>query len=66
VGGLLRGIFGTKKWMAELERESGRAKSKAKTTASHQNGRKNGKRGGRPRKTAVQASTTTKLGRKAA
>ncbi len=42
---LLKGIMGTKKWMAaQLGAAGGRARSQAKTEAA----RENGKRGGRP------------------
>lgn len=62
VGGLVRGVFGTKKWMAELARAGGRVKSKAKAAA-----RENGKKDARSRKpTASSASSTNKRGRKAA
>jgi len=43
---LLSGVFGTRKWMAELGRRGGKARSLAKAAAS----RRNGRRGGRPRK----------------
>lgn len=53
VKSLLEGIFGTRKWMknlnehlAEIGRRGGQAKTKAKTEASRQNGQK----GGRPKK----------------
>ena len=46
VAGLVRGIFGTKHWMAMLGRAGGRVSSKAKAAAA----RENGKRGGRPAK----------------
>jgi hypothetical protein len=49
VPGLMSGIFGTRKYMAQL---AGRATSDAKAAAA----RENGKKGGRPRKTA--AATT--------
>ncbi len=63
VGGLVRGVFGTKKWMAELERTGGRVKSKAKAAAA----RANGKKDNRLRKTAASsASSAGKRGRKAA
>ncbi|VXD20407.1 conserved hypothetical protein [Planktothrix serta PCC 8927] len=42
---LVRGIFGTKSWMAELGRKDGQSTSKAKSEAA----RKNGKKGGRPK-----------------
>jgi hypothetical protein len=45
IAGLLKGIFGTKAWMAELGRTGGKATTEAKRTAS----RANGKLGGRPR-----------------
>lgn len=52
VGGLLKGHFGTQKWMsglrehlAEIGRKGGRAKTSAKRAASAENGKK----GGRPR-----------------
>ncbi|MGH9769264.1 MAG: DUF2442 domain-containing protein [Blastocatellia bacterium] len=62
VGGLVRGVFGTKAWMKELGRAGGRVKSKAKAAASRANGRK----GGRPRKADASNSVVTKRGRKAA
>jgi hypothetical protein len=46
VPGLLEGVFGTRKWMAEIGRRGGKARSKSKTRSSRANGRK----GGRPRK----------------
>ena len=47
IPGLLQGLTGTKRWMAQqLGREGGKAKSAAKATASAANGRL----GGRPRK----------------
>jgi hypothetical protein len=46
VGGLVRGVFGTRLWMAELGRKGGRSTSAAKRAAA----RANGKRGGRPPK----------------
>ncbi|HEY0546499.1 MAG TPA: DUF2442 domain-containing protein [Pyrinomonadaceae bacterium] len=45
VPGLIAGIFGTRRWMAELGRQGGRVTSEAKRTAV----RENGKKGGRPR-----------------
>lgn len=46
VPGLLRGIYGTRQWMAEMGRRGGAVKSGAKRKAS----RANGMKGGRPRK----------------
>lgn len=49
IPGLLQGIYGSRRWMAqEFGAAGGRARSKAKTAAA----RKNGKLGGRPRKHA--------------
>ncbi len=48
VPGLLDGVFGTRKWMAELGRRGGSVRTPAKAAAS----RKNGMKGGRPRKIA--------------
>lgn len=45
VPGLIAGLFGTRRWMAELGRQGGRITSEAKRTAV----RENGKKGGRPR-----------------
>ncbi len=45
VPGLLNHVFGTARWMAELGRIGGSAKSRAKTRAA----RANGQRGGRPK-----------------
>jgi hypothetical protein len=50
VPALLRGVFGSKSWMArELGAEGGRARTIAKVAASRENGRK----GGRPKKVAT-------------
>jgi hypothetical protein len=49
VPGLLRGIYGTKKWMAEIGRSGGSVKSVAKKRAA----RANGLKGGRPRRKEV-------------
>jgi hypothetical protein len=46
VPGLLRGIYGSTKWMAEIGRSGGSAKSVAKKRAA----RVNGLKGGRPRR----------------
>ncbi len=45
---LLEGVFGTRRWMAEVGRRGGSVQSAAKTRAA----RKNGRKGGRPRKAA--------------
>lgn len=46
LGGLMNGVFGTRKWMSELARRGGRATSPAKAAAA----RANGAKGGRPRR----------------
>lgn len=47
VPALLKGVFGSRKWMAQrMGAAGGRARTKAKSTAA----RENGKRGGRPKK----------------
>ena len=51
VPGLLRGVYGNKKWMAEIGRSGGSAKSAAKKRAA----RVNGVKGGRPRQEKVAA-----------
>lgn len=48
VPGLLAGIFGTRRWMAQLGKKGGDVRSPAKAAAAKRNGRK----GGRPRKNA--------------
>jgi hypothetical protein len=48
--GLLEHRFGTKRWMNEIGRRGGLAKSAAKTKAA----RRNGLKGGRPRLSALQ------------
>ena len=45
LSGLLMGIFGGKRWMSELGRRGGSARTESKSAASRANGRK----GGRPR-----------------
>jgi hypothetical protein len=45
---LLKGIYGTGRWMAEIGRQGGSVQSDAKRVAA----RANGAKGGRPRKTA--------------
>jgi hypothetical protein len=49
VPALLKGILGSQRWMAELGRKGGEAKSAKKAEAA----RKNGARGGRPRRAAA-------------
>jgi hypothetical protein len=44
VPALLRGVYGTEKWMASLGQRGGRVRSEAKSDAARENGRK----GGRP------------------
>ena len=48
--GLLQHRFGTKRWMNEIGRRGGLAKSEAKAKAA----RRNGLKGGRPRTSALQ------------
>lgn len=49
VVGLLSGVFGGKRWMAELARHAGSTTSPAKAAAA----RRNGAKGGRPRNAAT-------------
>lgn len=66
VGGLVRGIFGTKKWMEQLKRGGGRLKAKF-NSATPANGRTNEKKDAQPRPAAAAStSATRKRGRKAA
>lgn len=51
VPGLLRGVYGTKKWMAAIGRSGGSVRSAAKKRAA----RANGLKGGRPRRKEVAA-----------
>jgi hypothetical protein len=51
VPGLLRGVYGNKKWMAEIGRSGGSAKTPAKKRAA----RVNGLKGGRPRQKGAAA-----------
>ena len=52
VPGLLRGIYGNKKWMAEIGGRGGSVRSAAKKRAA----RANGLKGGRPRRGEVHAA----------
>ncbi len=52
VEGLMSGIFGNRRWMAEIGRTGGLATSPRKTEASRRNGRK----GGRPKSAAFPFS----------
>jgi hypothetical protein len=54
VPSLLRGIYGTKRWMAQIGRTGGSAKSTAKKRAS----RVNGLKGGRPRRNETVTAFT--------
>lgn len=47
VPALLRGVYGTRQWMAKIGRNGGLARSRAKKAAS----RANGRLGGRPKRT---------------
>ncbi|WP_238532646.1 DUF2442 domain-containing protein [Novosphingobium pentaromativorans] len=64
VPGLLRGVFGSKKWMAhQLGSEGGKVRTAAKNAASSANGQK----GGQPRKLAdapdpIEAENVTSSG----
>lgn len=51
VPALLRGIYGNRRWMAEIGRRGGLAQTAAKKAAS----RANGLKGGRPRRNAAAA-----------
>ncbi len=57
VPGLLRGVFGNRRWMAEIGRSGGLATSPAKAAAA----RRNGAKGGRPKsaRAAVPATVPT-------
>jgi hypothetical protein len=57
VPGLLRGVYGTKKWMAEIGRSGGSVRSAAKKRAA----RVNGLKGGRPRRKEVAAGDVVSL-----
>ncbi len=53
VPSLVKGVLGTKKWMAEIGAAGGKAASRAKSEAA----RSNGRLGGRPRKSAQTAGS---------
>ncbi len=52
VDGLIEGVYGNRKWMAELGRRGGASRSEAKRKAV----RANGAKGGRPRKDKAPAA----------
>ena len=52
VPSLVKGIFGTRRWMAEIGAAGGRAATDAKGAAA----RTNGKLGGRPRKSGLETA----------
>lgn len=49
VPALIEGVYGNRRWMAQLGQKGGKAKSTAKRLAA----RANGAKGGRPRKTVI-------------
>ncbi len=49
VPALIEGVYGTRRWMAELGKKGGGAKTEAKREAA----RRNGAKGGRPKKAVV-------------
>ncbi|MGB8260705.1 MAG: DUF2442 domain-containing protein [Terracidiphilus sp.] len=51
VPALIEGVYGNRRWMAQLGRRGGRSTSEAKRAAA----RANGRRGGRPKMQAAQA-----------
>jgi hypothetical protein len=55
VPALLKGIYGTRQWMAELGRAGGSKTSSAKRRASRANGRKGGRPVKQPRRSMVTA-----------
>jgi hypothetical protein len=54
VPALIEGVYGTKRWMAELGRKGGSATTEAKQAAS----RANGVKGGRPKKSVGGSQTS--------
>jgi hypothetical protein len=57
---LLAGVYGTRRWMAELGRAGGSVRSEAKAAAA----RANGMKGGRPRKDAAKKAAPKRPARK--
>ena len=57
VAGLLQGIFGSKTWMTELGRASGKVTSEKNQAAAQANG----KLGGRPKTKEASTTKTTRL-----
>ena len=53
VPGLLRHVYGTKRWMTEIGREGGAARTSAKRNAAQ----KNGLKGGRPKRSPLTTLT---------
>jgi hypothetical protein len=60
VPGLMAGLFGTRRWMAEIGRRGGTSRTDAKAAAA----RANGAKGGRPRKATAKVKRTSKNVRK--
>jgi hypothetical protein len=54
VPALIEGVYGNRRWMAELGKKGGSAKTEAKQAAS----RGNGAKGGRPRKVVSSSAVT--------
>jgi hypothetical protein len=52
VPALIEGVYGNRRWMAQLGKKGGRAKTEAKRRAA----RANGAKGGRPARTAVASA----------
>ena len=52
VPALIEGVYGNRRWMAQLGKKGGSAKTEAKRRAA----KANGARGGRPRRTAVASA----------
>lgn len=54
---LVKGVYGTRAWMAQLGQRGGKVSSPAKAAAARENGRK----GGRPRKSSVSQPEETPI-----